>query len=131
MHFQLAHGALAFDDLPLECDGMTKVMSAVLERDSIEHRCMVGSLSVEGAGTIPCHHWILMPDGHIIDLRARMWLGNDERVPHGFFKPKRGVFYNAVGNSPQRLMPLGFFVLANMDLASAPALLDRVSDTPR
>ncbi|WP_189691147.1 hypothetical protein [Pseudorhodoferax aquiterrae] len=73
----------ALDSLRLECDGMTRVVSALLLRDGIAHVPMCGTLSVAGVGEIPVHHWIELEDGRLIDLRARMWLGEDPRVPHG------------------------------------------------
>lgn len=71
------------DILRLECDGMTRVVSALLRRDGIAHAPMCGTLNVAGVGDIPYHHWIELADGRLIDLRARMWLGDDPRVPHG------------------------------------------------
>lgn len=71
------------DALRVECDGMARVASALLLRDGIAHSPMLGRLSVPGIGDIPYHHWIQLADGRIVDLRARMWLGDDPRVPHG------------------------------------------------
>lgn len=73
----------ALDALRLECDGMTRVISSLLQRDGVAHAAMVGRLDVDQVGSIALHHWIELPDGRRIDLRARMWLGNDARVPHG------------------------------------------------
>lgn len=124
-------GVAFYEGLHLECDGMTKVLSAVLVRDGIDHRCMVGSLTVAGVGKIPLHHWIELPDGSVIDLRARMWIGDDELVPYGAFLPGPGVTYDAHGEARQTLMPLGFFILVNMDLASAPSILLSIPTQPK
>ncbi|PZP98339.1 MAG: hypothetical protein DI587_14940 [Variovorax paradoxus] len=74
----------SLDVLRLECDGMTRVISALLQRDGIAHRPMAGRLDVEAAGRIEPHYWIELDDGRRIDLRARMWLGDKPGVPHGF-----------------------------------------------
>lgn len=73
----------ALDGLRVECDGMTRVVSALLLRDGIVHTPMCSRLSVAGVGEIPYHYWIELEDGRLIDLRARMWLRQDPRVPHG------------------------------------------------
>ena len=76
------------DALPLECDGLTRVLSALLRREGIAHDSMAGQLLVQGVGTIPLHHWIRLQDGRVIDFRARMWLGKGSpSVPHGIFTP--------------------------------------------
>lgn len=79
----------SLDALRLECDGMTRVISALLHRDGIAHSAMLGRLGVCGVGEIPNHYWIQLADGRLIDLRARMWLGDDPRVPHGVFEQER------------------------------------------
>ena len=73
----------SLDALRLECDGMTRVISNLLQRDGIGHTPMAGRLAIEGVGQIVPHCWIELEDGRRIDLRARMWLGDDPRVPHG------------------------------------------------
>lgn len=91
--FELSANADFFDRLPLECDGMVNVASAVLDREGVPHLTHCGSMSVQGVGTIARHCWIRLPAGQILDLRARMWLGDDARVPHGVFHPKSGISY--------------------------------------
>lgn len=81
------------DALPLECDGMTRVISTLLLRDGVAHEVAVGALEVKGVGTIPLHWWIQFEDGVICDLRARMWLGQGAGVPHGLFVPQDGYLY--------------------------------------
>jgi hypothetical protein len=74
-------------DLPLECDGLTRVLSYLLDRNGVAHRVMQGSVSV-GKKTFDPHFWIELLDGHVIDYRARMWFGNKPSVPHGIFRMK-------------------------------------------
>lgn len=66
---------------------MTRVVSALLVRDGIAHTTMLGSLDVPPVGRISLHHWIELGDGRRIDLRARMWLGDNPCVPHGIVLP--------------------------------------------
>ena len=77
------HWLELLDALRLECDGMTRVVSSLLQRDGVAHSPMVGNLEVPSVGRIAQHYWIELGDGRRIDLRARMWLGDDPRVPHG------------------------------------------------
>ncbi|HDX8428226.1 TPA: hypothetical protein RQN23_002926 [Aeromonas veronii] len=73
------------DALPLECDGMSRVISHLLSKQNIEHEISVGSLQCQ-SGKIPLHYWITLGNGTLLDLRARMWLGNNDGIPHGLIK---------------------------------------------
>ena len=111
------------DALPLECDGMSRVVSALLTRDSICHLVCTGRLEIDGVGVIPRHWWIELGDGVICDWRARMWLGEGASVPHGFFEPRDGVRYVALDRFVLEYSPLVFEVLAGRPLeeyAAAP-----------
>ena len=77
----------AFDDLPLECDGMTRVVSFALREAGIPHVAKAGELLVDGVRVVPVHFWIEC-DGSIADYRARTWAGDEEHVPHGIFQPE-------------------------------------------
>ncbi len=109
----------ALDALPLECDGLTRAISTLMQRDDVEHCIHVGRVQIEGVGTIPYHWWITLPDGRLCDLRARMWLGNDEHVPHGIFAPQEHQQYqihNEVEPASIRLAPSLFYVLTSKPL---------------
>ncbi|WP_338923868.1 hypothetical protein V0M98_37290 (plasmid) [Pseudomonas silesiensis] len=81
------------DSLPVECDGMTRVIMALLAENGIQHRAMGGYLanvamlkdeSVGNDALAGCAHWwIELPTGHLIDYRARMWMGPGAQ--HGVF----------------------------------------------
>jgi hypothetical protein len=81
------------DSLPVECDGMTRVITALLTSNGIEHKVMgghltdVSSLRDKEAGLGPLkayvHWWVELPSGHMIDYRARMWMGDSAQ--HGVF----------------------------------------------
>ncbi|MEQ6436249.1 hypothetical protein V8Z74_14640 [Comamonas sp. w2-DMI] len=72
------------DALPLECDGMTRCISALLADAKIEHLVHFGELSAQGRKPI-IHCWIELSSSEIVDLRARMWMGDKPGVPHGVF----------------------------------------------
>lgn len=117
----LAEMLPALDALPLECDGLTRAISTLMQRDAVAHRVHVGHVQIEGVGTIPYHWWIALPDGRLCDLRARMWLGRDERVPHGLFEPQAHQQYQTQGEvQPDAvcLAPSLFLVLTNKPLAA-------------
>lgn len=76
---------LLYDRFQLECDGMTKVLSYTLTKLEIDHVVVTGYLSGPNGG-IP-HFWIELEDGSYIDLRARMWQGDTDNIPHGVFDP--------------------------------------------
>lgn len=75
-----------YDSSQTECDGMTRICHTVLSQHRIEHFSMIGTLEFGGQKIEP-HFWIDLPSGERIDYRARMWLGNSDRIPHGVFQP--------------------------------------------
>lgn len=76
------------DDCQLECDGMTYAISCALEKANIEHKRMVGHVHwYPGQDVVDPHCWITLPGGMVVDFRLRMWVGDDESIPHGVFIP--------------------------------------------
>ena len=73
-----------YDSSQTECDGMTRICHTILSQHHIEHFSMMGTLQFDGQEIEP-HFWIDLPSGERIDYRARMWLGDSDRVPHGVF----------------------------------------------
>lgn len=120
-------------DTPLECDGMTRVMSTLMQASNIDHCIEIGSLEVQGAGVIPLHWWIRLPENRIVDLRARMWLGDGMRVPNGVFEPGQGVIYAShtiVEAASVKLSPALFWLLSGQrmegfEILEADDLLDQ------
>lgn len=74
-----------YDDLALECDGMTNVHSYVLTERGIKHIVVLGHVEVDGENKVDPHYWIRTSDGLTVDFRARMWAGEHDYVPHGVF----------------------------------------------
>lgn len=72
-----------YDSCPLECDGLTRVLHTVLTDHDISHQTMLGTIWL-GERVFDPHFWIKLPNGYIVDYRARMWLGPE--APHGVFR---------------------------------------------
>lgn len=78
---QLVELTKAVDDLPVECDGATRILHLILTQNRVKHDSFSGPLP----NGIP-HFWIEVDtaDGRFaVDYRLRMWLGDDQ--PHGVF----------------------------------------------
>lgn len=93
-HQKLFDWLAPLDQLALECDGLTRVISALLTREGVRHQMHYGALETE-KGRIGVHCWIRLSDGAICDFRARMWLGED--APHGIFFPDAIIRYESRG----------------------------------
>lgn len=111
-----ARAMALLDGLPLECDGASRALSIVLQHVGVEHELHVGSCTVEGAGRIPLHWWVVLPDGAHCDIRARMWLGEASGVPHGVFHPGAAQRYESRAVEVQQASPVVFWVLTFMEL---------------
>ena len=117
------HWLELLDALRLECDGMTRVVSSLLQRDGVAHSPMVGNLEVPSVGRIAQHYWIELGDGRRIDLRARMWLGDDLRVPHGIV-PADHAHAHFTGHSIQfSSSPIVFWALTCRTIDEFPSAL--------
>lgn len=96
IQYQLDHDVIKdiiqpYTSLPLECDGMTKVIHYLLVKNNIPHMVVFGSVRFNDRNLSP-HFWITLQDGFVIDYRLRMWLGLN--APQGILKPKKeGVTY--------------------------------------
>lgn len=113
------------DAMPLQCDGLCRVLSILLTRERVTHQTHIGALEVEGVGRIGTHCWIELQHGVFVDLRARMWLGPDDRVPHGVFQLSPGQRYSKRGQLPVMSHPssaLMFEILSDHRLDGFPSL---------
>jgi hypothetical protein len=108
------------EDLPLECDALSRAISAILLRESLRHEMHVGSMDVDSIGQIGLHFWVSLEGGWICDFRARMWLGNKELVPHGVFQPNANCRYVSTGNAGAPLSPTLFHILCGQSLDDFP-----------
>ena len=88
------------DGLPVECDGMTRLVVTLLERHQQPFQAFYGAVTV-GESRFEHHFWVVT-EGCIIDYRARMWLGDD--APHGVFSLKE--FGHCYSGEPVVVSPL-------------------------
>lgn len=85
-HEWLELDLLELDECEIECNGMTWAISYLLTQAGIEHECFAGYVLSEYTGeAVTPHYWIKLRDGWYIDFRLRMWLGDNDEVPHGVF----------------------------------------------
>ncbi|WP_413460654.1 hypothetical protein [Herbaspirillum huttiense] len=94
---------------------MTRCLSMLLTRLAVPHQVLIGQLTVRGAVT-PLHWWIQLADGRLIDLRARMWLGDSQEVPHGLFSPTPHALYRATKTQVVEIDPWLFQVLSGRSM---------------
>lgn len=85
-HQEVEAVLLALDDCDIECDGMTYAVSHLLTQSGIGHQCLAGYVvNRKTDHRVTPHLWVELDDGWTIDLRLRMWLGDDDTIPHGIF----------------------------------------------
>lgn len=102
-HEELDLILLALDDAPVECDGMTYAISLVLDKAKINHTCMMGHVvRKETQEMVTPHLWIELGDGWVVDLRLRMWLGDEDEVPHGVFRREDHPEFEWTGSKQRR-----------------------------
>lgn len=78
--------ALELEDCEIECNGMSWAFSYLMSKKGIMHECMAGYVTRRHTHeAVMPHYWIELPGGWILDLRLRIWLGDDDSVPHGVF----------------------------------------------
>jgi hypothetical protein len=87
-HDELEFALLPLEDLRVDSDYMTFVISNALSEHDIFHQCRIGYAEdrLSRMTTSP-HCWIEIEQGWCIDLRLRQWLGDEDDPPHGVFQP--------------------------------------------
>lgn len=91
---------MTLDDSPVECDGMTYAISYLLQQAGISHTAMLGQVEDRQTGDLLFPHcWIELDGGWIVDLRLRMWLGDEDRIPHGVFHRGRESNFDYQGEA--------------------------------
>lgn len=107
----------------MECDGTSRAISTCLSALKIPHETAVGFLRLADGRQCRPHYWVRLQDGHILDIRARMWLGTDELVPHGIFVPAAGVEYVQKAQDHMTFSRVLFGLMTGLDLE---AVLEQV-----
>jgi len=69
-------------NLPLECDGFTRVFEYLLKEKNINFQGYCGIIHV-GEKSIKPHYWIVS-DKYIVDYAISMWFGNS--APNGILE---------------------------------------------
>lgn len=113
------------DLLPLECDGLTRLISTLLQRDMVDHRVYIGSVDIDGVGGISYHWWIALHDGRFLDFRLRMWLGSDPCVPHGMISSEYSRIYSASGEVDLESIKMSdtlFHLMSGIEISQFPNL---------
>lgn len=83
---ELELALLPLEDIRTDCTEMTMIVSEMLFRNGVPHRCMKGVVQHVPTGNfVVPHFWIELTPEIMIDLRLRMWLGDEDDVPHGIF----------------------------------------------
>ena len=100
----------------MECDGTSRAISTCLTALEIPHETAVGFLRLADGRQCRPHYWVRLPDGHILDIRARMWLGADSLVPHGIFMPAKGVEYVQDAQDHMTFSHVLFGLMTGLDL---------------
>lgn len=78
---------LQYEDLELDCDGVTDMIALHLQSRGLEFRYMSGSVEESRTGRLVSPHCWIEIEERIIDLRLRHWLGDRDSIPHGIFNP--------------------------------------------
>lgn len=99
------------DASPVECDGMARLVVTCLDAAGIPYRAMCGKIT-SGLQRVEPHLWVEVGP-YRIDYRARMWLGDDNVIPHGVFLANQAgdVSYQGVEIEINPLSPLLFDIL--------------------
>lgn len=96
--------------LPLECDGMTRVVTFLLTQAKVPHAVKTGYVKKGTDDGIDPHFWVELPDGKIIDYRLQMWLGDAPQIPHGIFNPKDFPAVEYAGRTIALPVPMFIYV---------------------
>jgi hypothetical protein len=110
----------------LECDGLSRVISMLLQKEKIPHRVFIGTFDLftnngKCAYSIRHHQWIELSDGYVCDFRIRMWI-DEVKAPHGIFIPSK---YNVYSKELEISIPVHevlFYALAGCNMNDYPPL---------
>lgn len=86
---------------PIECDGFTRIAYSVLANNSIYTQGYAGHIMYVPKKLNIFHFWLELPDGRLIDYRAKMWFSNlvkETEIPHGVFEKSSYPNFNYSGN---------------------------------
>lgn len=113
---------LQLDSLPLDCENLIRVIATLLDRDGVPYKAHQGAMWVKGIGHVEPHCWLVLDGGRTVDFRARLWLGEEERVPHGIFVPTDSQVYTSYKTFNAVVHPVVVFALTGSRLEHFPTL---------
>jgi len=113
------------DDKPVECDGMSSLVATLLHRNGINYQGMCGQIIPKHLGSPIPHVWIEV-GGLVVDYRARMWMGNEQEVPHGVF-PKTD-YPDLYRGNPVGIEPLPDFLFEILQIPFPVQVREQGSD---
>ena len=105
LHKRITDLVAPYENLALECDGMTRVIHHLLKEVGIEHTVKVGPVRYKDV-VVPLHYWIELADRGpattVVDYRLQMW--TDDEAPHGVFtfreaSEKEARYWNSTSKS--------------------------------
>lgn len=108
---------LKYEQVPIECDGHTLIVSNLLRQLQITHERAYGEVVLSTGQIISPHLWITC-HSYTIDYRLRMWgrfsVSDLDSLPHGLFFTETipsSVEYVEMGNSPAPMLSDDIFDL--------------------
>ena len=110
----------------LECDGLSRVISMLFQKEGIKHNVMVGSFCLNHNNEeykIKTHFWIDMLNEYVCDFRIRMWLDKlDLYTPNGIFIPNDDQIYTVESPIYVPVHPIIFNALTDCIFEDYPPL---------
>lgn len=101
---------LKYDQVPVECDGHTLIVSNLLTQQRITHKRVYGEVILSTGQVVSPHFWITS-SSYIIDYRLRMWgrwsVSDPDTLPHGIFSTDSvpsNVIYAERGSAPAPML---------------------------
>ncbi|MGL5923738.1 hypothetical protein [Chroococcidiopsis sp.] len=99
---ELVRLSIPFDNTPTECDGCTYLIASELYSSEVLFQLFTGTCTWRMGGrakqVIYPHFWIETEEVRI-DYRLRVWLGEDECIPHGVFLKEAYPDFEWIGES--------------------------------
>jgi len=78
----------SYSDLPLECDGFTRIFHYILKKNNIPHKTFFGSVTWKNESFHP-HYWITV-ENLIVDYALKLWFKDS---PNGIFEINDNLKY--------------------------------------
>lgn len=119
---ELEVALLPLADINAECFELSWVLHEELTRTGYLVTGHSGYVKAAAGDVVAPHFWLSV-DGYIVDFRLRMWLGDEDFVPHGIFKASDAAGFDYCGEvyAFSRLTDLELFDLSDGILGVLPS----------